>query len=518
MSKRSRPTTPARSFSRREVLGAFGAVPLALAASGAAAQRRVVYRRAPAIPLDSGAGAWKPWLLPSVPALRPPAPPEARAELQAVLDAQFTQGEQGRVAARAWDPQGGVLRWSQLLLEVIRETGANPVRAARAMALFHAALADATLAAWDAKFAYNRPQPWRLSSRIRPVSRSGWQVPSYPSEHAAVAAAAAGVLEALFPGQTLLLDGRRASFADAGRAASESRLAAGAAYRSDLDAGSRIGEAVARLAAARSQTDGAAAAWDATTRPGRRDGPACWVPTPPANSFPPLEPLAGAWKPWLMGSGKQFRPPAPCALQGEFPCAAFLAEAREVKETVDRLTPEQRRIVLYWADNPRETATPPGHWLRIGAAQAEAAGHSVPRAARTMALLAVGLADAAISCWDCKFTYWVLRPITAIRTLQGQPFYDPQFNTVIPTPPFPAFTSGHATFSGCGAAILEHLYPGGRTSDAFGRQVSFQAAAEQAALSRLYGGIHYRSDNEEGLKCGAHIATLAVRRAKEDGA
>jgi hypothetical protein len=133
-------------------------------------------------------------------------------------------------------------------------------------------------------------------------------------------------------------------------------------------------------------------------------------------------------------------------------------------------------------------------------------------------LVAVGLAVSAIACWGCKYTYWVLRPVTAIRTLTGQPFYDPDFLTPIVTPPFPAYTSGHATFSGCSAAVLEHLFPGGKVTDAFGQSVGFAAAADQAAVSRLYGGIHYRSDNEEGLRCGRSVASRVIRRAQGDKA
>jgi hypothetical protein len=154
----------------------------------------------------------------------------------------------------------------------------------------------------------------------------------------------------------------------------------------------------------------------------------------------------------------------------------------------------------------------------MAAEQVVAAKLSTPRAARAFALVSVGLADSAIACWDCKYAYWVLRPITAIRTLAGQPFYDPSFNTVIPTPPFPSYTSGHSTFSGCSAAVLEHLFPGGTVTDALGQRLGFAAAAEQAAQSRLYAGIHYRSDNEDGLACGRKVASLVIRRAQADGA
>jgi hypothetical protein len=128
--------------------------------------------------------------------------------------------------------------------------------------------------------------------------------------------------------------------------------------------------------------------------------------------------------------------------------------------------------------------------------------------------VAVGVADSGIACWDCKYTYWAVRPITAIRTMADQPFYDPTFLTPVATPPFPSYTSGHSTFSGCSATVLEHLFPGGKVADAFGHSVSFAQAADQAAVSRLYGGIHYRSDNEEGLACGKKVAELVIQRAR----
>jgi len=111
-----------------------------------------------------------------------------------------------------------------------------------------------------------------------------------------------------------------------------------------------------------------------------------------------------------------------------------------------------------------------------------------------------------------------MRPITAIRTLELDGIYDPNWLSPIGTPPFPAYTSGHSTFSGCSAAVLSHLFPGGTVPDAFGHSVSYTQAAEQAAVSRLYGGIHYRSDNEAGLIAGQGVASLVIRRAQNDGA
>jgi membrane-associated phospholipid phosphatase len=511
------------TVTRRSLLRLLALSPLALALSRAASDFPWPVAARPFEPLEPTAGGWLTWLIPSGAALRPAVPPgsdaaRTRAELQELLDLQAQRGDAVIAMVSFWDAQGSIPSWSQILLEKIRETGINPVRAARALALFHTAIADATIAAWDAKFTYRRPQPSLLSRQLTSMSQTDPLLPSYPSEHAAIAGAAAVVLDALFPAQTALIHNQRMTFNALANEAALSRLWAGANYRSDLEAGLRLGQEVGWQAIARGQSDGSSAVWDTTSQPGRPSGPPYWAPTPPANLFPPLEPLAGFWAPWVLQAPDQFRPPTPPALDGAFPSARFLAEANEVKQAVAQLTPDQRAIALFWADNPGQTFTPPGHWAQVTTEQVVTAAVSTPRAARALALVAAGLADSGIACWDCKYTCWVLRPITAIRTLTGQPFSDPDFQTVIPTPPFPSYISGHATFSGCSAGILEYLFPGGKVTDALANSVSFAAAADQAAASRLYAGIHYRSDNEQGLVCGRGVAGEVIRRAQRDGA
>jgi membrane-associated phospholipid phosphatase len=473
--------------------------------------------------LERKAGRWRTWLLPSAAGLLPPPPPgnksfQTRAELGDLLQRQAQRSDAQVAVARYWDPQGGIQAWSQALLDKIKATSTNPVVAARALALFHTAIADAAIATWHAKFIYNRPQPRQLNGNLRPISDVNPSLPSYPSEHAAIAAAAATVFKLLFPGQTVPVHGQQLTPDAAGLEAALSRLTAGANFQSDILPGLEIGLAVGALAVARANSDGSSAVWDVNVQPGRRFGPQYWVPTPPANAFPPLLPRAGTWKPWLLTSGDQFRPPIPPGLQGAFPSALFLQETQEVKDAVEQITPDETQIVLFWADNPGQSFTPSGHWAQIGAEQVLKAGLSTPRAARNMALLGTLLADAAIATWEAKYFYWLCRPITAIRTLAGQPFHNPNFMTVIPTPAFPSYTSGHSGFSGAAGALLDFLLPGGTVADAFGQPVSYSQAADQAALSRLLGGIHYRSDNDAGLALGRSIAELAIQRARTDGA
>jgi hypothetical protein len=515
-------TPPGRGISRREVLRLAAAAPLALVVTGEAAASFNRKTQDLADLREPLAKRWKPWLVSTADSIRPPRPEwygsaRVAAELRELLDLQSRRGDTMRSAAEFWDAQAGIPRWTQVMLDTIQATRINPVRAARAMALLHTAIADATICAWDAKYLYQRMQPVRLTKRLTSISAGDGLTPGYVSEHAAVAGAAVAVLNALFPGQSAVIQRRSVSFDVMASEAGLSRLWAGASLRSDVEAGMQLGQRIGALAVARAQSDGASAVWDAIAQPGRRRGPEFWEPTPPAFVFPPLEPLAGTWRAWLLVTNSQFRAPEPPALQGSFPSSQFLAEVAEVKQTVDHLTPDQRRIADFWADGGG-TVTPPGHWMAIALQHVVAGKLSTPRAARALALLAVGMMDSAITCWESKFAYWVLRPVTAIRTLEGYGFHDPGFATYIATPPFPSYTSGHSTFSGCAAAVLEHLFPGGTLSDAFGNSVSFNAAAEQAAVSRLYGGIHYRSDNEAGLTAGRGVASLVIRRAQSDGA
>jgi len=515
------PALHRRDFLRLLALSSLG---LALPRESVAALHQAGGRgpgRGPAA-IEVNAGHWQTWLVAAPRDLLPPPPPPGdspgtRAEIQELLQLQSQRSDAVRALVQFWDAQGGLPVWTQLLLNKIQQTNTNPVLASRALALFYAAIADAVICAWHAKFAYHRRQPTTFERRLTALVEVDQRLPSYPSEHAAVAAAAATVLGYLYPEGTVQIHGQTMTYANAADEAARSRLWAGANYRSDMVAGLQIGSAVGQLAVLRGQTDGSNAAWDPIQQPGRPFGPQYWVPTPPAFAFPPLLPMAGTWRPWLLTVGSQFRGPMPPALQGPFPSTRFLQEATEVKQTVDNLTTEQLAITQFWADGAG-TVTPPGHWAQIAAQHVAEANLSTPRAARAMAMVGVGVADSAIACWDTKYTYWIVRPVTAIRTLAGQLFHNPNFSTPIPTPPFPAYASGHSTFSGCSADVLEFLFPGGMVEDAFGHRISFRDAADQAAVSRLYGGIHYRSDNEAGLNCGRTIARLVILRAQSDGA
>jgi membrane-associated phospholipid phosphatase len=179
--------------------------------------------------------------------------------------------------------------------------------------------------------------------------------------------------------------------------------------------------------------------------------------------------------------------------------AQMQQELAEVRSAVRDLTREQLAIVYEWADGV-STATPPGHWNSIATGHVSGARFSEVRAARAFALLNMAMHDAAVGCWDAKFTYFNPRPSQL----------DPSIRTAIGLPNFPAYTSGHSTFSAAAAVVLSHLFPGSAAQ--------FAEMKEEAAISRLYGGIHYRSDIDVGKDHGARIGAYTVRFARQDGA
>jgi hypothetical protein len=174
-------------------------------------------------------------------------------------------------------------------------------------------------------------------------------------------------------------------------------------------------------------------------------------------------------------------------------------ETEEIYNLTKDDSREHYRIVHFWADGVA-TSTPPGHWDAIAAEDFIKRNYSEVRWARNMALLNMSLMDAAIICWDAKFFYFNPRPSQM----------NPNIKTLTGVPNFPAYVSGHSTFSGAAATILSFLIPE--------RSSAYADMAQEASLSRMLAGIHYRSDCEMGLECGKHVGEYAVQRAKADGA
>lgn len=237
-------------------------------------------------------------------------------------------------------------------------------------------------------------------------------------------------------------------------------------------------------------------------------GDGLWEPTPPAFVATPLEPCWGNLRPFVLLFGAECAPlsyPAFSRTAG----SAFAIEAQEVYDVGNSLTTEQQDIATFWADGAG-TLTPPGHWVSITGIVLAQGDENLETAAEAYAKVGMAVADAFISCWEIKFTYNLLRPITYIRDATG-PINDPAWTSFIGTPPFPEFSSGHSTQSGAAATVLTDLFGTVAFTDTTHVALparsfaSFEEAADEAAISRLYGGIHYRSGVERGIEQGQCI-------------
>jgi hypothetical protein len=404
--------------------------------------------------------------------------PADHAELDAIV-ARQAQPLLPTERIAYWTATPSPVRWNEILLGAVRKAKTNPVRVSRSLALLNAAMYDATIAACDAKVANRRQPPAQRDSRIKALAPFD-DLSSHASVDAAIAAAAVAVLKAIYPDRTKEFEAQAADLLRV-------RLVAGTHTASDLAAGTKIGEAVGALAVARAKGDGSGAVWDGKIP----DEPGTWKPARPFRLDTPTEPMAGTWQPWLMASGSEFRPGPPPA----FESPEWQAEADEIVRVNRELTDDQVRIARFWADGAGSD-TPAGHWMRIAIQLAGRDKLALADTARVLAHLALAQADAFISCWDAKFTYWSGRPAGQI----------PGFASTVITPNFPSYISGHSTLSGASSVVLGAFFP----KDA----AALAAQAEEAAVSRLYGGIHWRSDNEVGLTVGRRIGELALTRAR----
>jgi len=439
---------------------------------------------------------WRPWVIDRVDVLRPAPPPAAGsaqevAERDAVVALQRTRSAATDSLVRRYDGDPTAFWTAQAidllgfywpLLPDVRV--ATPARSARLMALLHVAMYDAILATWDAKWAYARLTPSRASTAVRALVTTG-EIPSYPSEHAAVAAAASTVLAALLlPGDTLRL---RALADEAGL----SRVMAGAAYPNDVSAGRALGTAVARRVLALAAIDGSDALWTGRVP----DGASFWKPTPVRYVQSPFDPLAGRWRPWVIASGDAYRPPPPPAL-GSPAFERDLTELRTLaSDGAGGRTLAQIDAARYWA-----TEAPTARWELFMQEELAKRRLSTPGAARARAYLSVAMYDAFVACWDAKFFYWLARPVTI----------DPALRTVFSTPPFPSYPSGHSTVSTAAAQVMGALFPD--ASDTFTRR------AVEASNSRVWAGVHYRFDIEAGDTLGTKVGKAVTVRLRSDGA
>jgi membrane-associated phospholipid phosphatase len=378
-----------------------------------------------------------------------------------------------------------VLRWNEAALQAIKAAKTPPPLAARHLAILHISMVDAITGV------RHTCRPFEVDAKAEPGT----------SVEAAAAGAAHHVLTELYPDLTRRFD----TLLDR----TLSALGEGEAVTKGLT----LGRYVAKEVLVWRAEDGA----DREVRFTPKRGPGEWAPTPPAFA----KPLAPHWPTltcFALRRGYQFRPDGPPKLTDKAYTTAF-DEVRRLgaKESKER-TADQTEIALFWADN-EGTFTPPGHWNRIAQTVARDRGFTLEDNARLFALLNVALADVGIACWDCKYHFHFWRPIQGIRAADtdGNPDTAPDrdWEPLIVSPPFPSYTSGHSSFSGAAATTLAAVFGTDKvrfesTSDGLPgvtrRYSSFWAAAEEAGMSRIYGGIHWQFDNTDGLAGGKKVA------------
>lgn len=382
-----------------------------------------------------------------------------------------------------------VLDWNATLLKAVQADKTAPPLAARNMAMVHAAIYDAV----------------NGITRTHSVYHTDVTAPAGTSEEAAAAEAAYHILVSLYPQQKTTFD-----------TALETSLAAIADGTAEND-GVALGQQVADQILAWRSNDG-----DNTSRPYTPGiAPGEWQPTAPTYQSALLPQWPGLAC-FAMDNGGQFRPDGSPALDS----ASYTADFNQVKELgrsdSTTRTPEQTEIAKFWADDAG-TYTPPGHWNQIAEKVALQQGNSLEENARLFALLNITLADASIAAWDAKYAYNSWRPITAIQQADkdGNPLTtaDPTWAPLLTTPPFPEYISGHSTFSGAADVILTNFFGDNVTftTSTIGlpgveRSFSnFTTAADEAGMSRIYGGIHFYSADKDGLACGRALGDYVFK-------
>jgi membrane-associated phospholipid phosphatase len=401
-----------------------------------------------------------------------------------------------------------VVFWNDQTNQAIQATSTDPFKAARVLALESIAVLDTVKSLSGAPaFLVRLPAP-----PAGPPAGPASGPPDATADDLAVgtAAAAHAMLCHLFPTRQAILDAALAS--------SLTDEPAGAA-RNQATA---FGKAVADAVFAIRDRDG----WDAagTVRPGIVPGQ--WRPTPP-KFLPAMDPQWATMTPFVLSGPDQFRPPGPPA-----PGTVRFDKARAAVASIGGSrspvrTAEQTAIAHYWSD-AIGTYAPAGHWNAITARIVAARPAGIAAEAELFAELNVAIADAAIAMADAKYTYWSWRPITAIRAGGDSAAPVPDWSSLLETPNHPSYISGHSSLSGAAATVLTAWFgtiPFSFASDSLPGVTrsftSFQQAAEEAAQSRVYGGIHYPFDNVDGLATGRAVGawTLKVfqRIAKERG-
>jgi len=401
------------------------------------------------------AANWKTWVLDNPQRIMVAAPPSAaqtKAELQFIKQEMTKLDEIMLTEIKYWNAGAPSYRWNQIVLGLMFQK--QEVLLRMPASWMNLAIYDATILAWKEKVKYKRKRPNELDPSVKPFITAPLTF-SYPCEHSVTAAAAAYMLVYFFPEKT-------DSIMQMAHAASQSRINAGVQFQSDIDAGWKLGEQVAKEIIEKAKNDGSAIKWDGNMN----KDPKKWTGAYPMGITLPL------FTPIVIRSADQFRLPPPPGFEND------MNELKNYKQNFN-----SRSLAYYWASHGPEV------WNDLASQKMfeYRMSDDAPAVSRVYTVLNVAYHDAVIAIFDSKYAYWGIRPVQ----------YDTTYKPLITTPPFPGYPSGHAGGAGTTAAVMEYFFP----ADA----KLFWQMAQDCADSRFYAGIHFRTDNEAALKMGKEL-------------
>ncbi|MEO7294083.1 MAG: phosphatase PAP2 family protein [Ginsengibacter sp.] len=408
--------------------------------------------------VEPNAGNWKTWFITSGKSYRLPQPSSYKEEIAQVISKQQNLDSEGLQQILFWNTGAPGYRWQDIMSKLWTvDTGRY---GALANMLLGTATYDATIAAWDTKYAYKRPRPYVADSRIK-IFTVKPESPSYPCEHSVAAGVAVTIISHFYP-----------AMADSvNRLTQEmmaSRIAAGTAFPSDTRAGFELGKKIAEKEIEQTKDFINTTVWDGKIP----DRPNVWK-----GKFA-MFPTAGLNKTVALKSGSQLRPPPP----PDF--AKDMAEMKNFKRTLRTNTNAYNFASGFGDDVLHKKILEYNIHL------------NPPMAARIYAANAVALYDGFVSCWDAKYAYWGIRPDQ----------YDTSYHSLLQTPPFPGYPSGHAMLGSVMAELYSYFFPADKAY--------FLKRAKDGAESRFQGGIHFRTDNEVALDMGKKVADIVIQKVK----
>jgi len=405
-------------------------------------------------------------------------------------------------------PADAATKWADLELRLIRYgTGFSPPVASRALGYSGVALYEAVVPGMPA-YQSLAGQLTGLAALPRPEAgqRYNWSVTANSAEALVVKSLFGNVTAA----QRVTIDSLEAALDQPYRTAAE--------FARSVQYGQQVAQAVFDW----SRTDGGHEGY-LTNQPASYVPPVgvgLWVPAAAGAGGRAVQPYWGRNRLFVPADAALPMPALPYTYSTQVG-SPYYAQVLEVYNTSRSLTAEQRIIAAYWAD-AGQSITPPGHSISITSIVLRSRGASLAAAAEAYARVGMAVADAFVGCWKCKYEYNWQRPVTAVQAM-----IDPAWQPAWATPAFPEFVSGHASQSGAAAQVLADLFGAqtafvDNTHQARGAGfeprafASFAAFADEAAMSRLYGGIHFRSGNEvglvEGQKVGRNVSALRFKR------